>query len=192
MSFRNVGGFTKRGGVWRLLDRTNQNGRGSEDTRKAQQRSLEQFLADRAERMSAEDRVLAKVIGRQLRYLRLANKLTLEEVGKATGIHFTSLAGYERGQRLPPPTRLKILADYYNVPMDLLFGREARKADPALLEKLPLEIREWLAENNAVLYVTVAHEARDLPIESLRSVIRGLRAAMEAQKAEKSPPAEKP
>jgi transcriptional regulator with XRE-family HTH domain len=46
-------------------------------------------------------------LGKALRQLRVEREMTLEELAKASGLHWTYLSGIERGQRNPT---LKVLA----------------------------------------------------------------------------------
>ena len=56
-------------------------------------------------------------------YIRKSHNLTQDEAAKAIGISRSSLANYERGFREPSFEVMEAIADYYNVNLDLLFGR---------------------------------------------------------------------
>jgi len=59
----------------------------------------------------------------RLRMLRESAGLTQEDMAKALGISRTRLASYEQGQREPGLELLEEIADYFNVDMDYLIGR---------------------------------------------------------------------
>lgn len=60
-----------------------------------------------------------------LRRLREYKGLTQEELAKQLNITRTRLASYEQGTRQPDLELLEIIADYFNVNMDFLLGRES-------------------------------------------------------------------
>lgn len=62
--------------------------------------------------------------------------MSLGDVSKCTGWHFTTIAGWERGERQPSPDKLNALADIYKVSTDYLLGRTDDPAPPSK-EKIP-------------------------------------------------------
>lgn len=62
-------------------------------------------------------------LGAALRSLRNRRQLSLEAVATRLGISLSSLAMYERGERMPPLPRLQQLAQFYGVSLDQLLGR---------------------------------------------------------------------
>ena len=60
------------------------------------------------------------ITGDRLRELRREKGKTLREVNVDTGISYSGLASIERGENSCNTSTLKILADYYNVPIDYL------------------------------------------------------------------------
>ena len=69
-------------------------------------------------------------VGRRLRSVRRARKLSLDEVERASGGRWSASAvgAYERGFRNLSLPRLRELAEFYDVPMSILLG-EADAAD---------------------------------------------------------------
>jgi transcriptional regulator with XRE-family HTH domain len=63
-------------------------------------------------------------VGRRLRSVRRARKLSLDEVERASGGRWSASAigAYERGFRNLSLPRLRELADFYDVPMSILLG----------------------------------------------------------------------
>ena len=57
--------------------------------------------------------------GRRLRNLRGIR--TRSGVARELGISYSALAFYENGQRMPSGRVKKLLADYYGVPVELIF-----------------------------------------------------------------------
>lgn len=66
-----------------------------------------------------------RTVGRILRACRNNTGKTLEEAARELNIGTSLLGMYERGERMPPPDKLAMLADYYAVSVDFLLGREA-------------------------------------------------------------------
>ncbi|AUW92690.1 hypothetical protein BXT84_00895 [Sulfobacillus thermotolerans] len=64
-----------------------------------------------------------KRIGQILRTLRSNTGKTLEQVARELNIGTSLLGMYERGERMPPPDKLALLADYYGVSVDALLAR---------------------------------------------------------------------
>lgn len=72
-----------------------------------------------------------KRIGQILRALRSNTGKTLEQVARELNIGTSLLGMYERGERMPPPDKLALLADYYRVTVDSLLARAPRVKDTA-------------------------------------------------------------
>ena len=62
--------------------------------------------------------------GRKLRALRHERNETLEDVSAATGLSVAMLSRVERGQRLPSPDSVEVLAQHFGLPTEKLM-REA-------------------------------------------------------------------
>jgi transcriptional regulator with XRE-family HTH domain len=60
----------------------------------------------------------------RLKLLRTERELTRLALSKLTGISHSSINMYERGEREPGLETLEIIADYFNVDMDYLLGRQ--------------------------------------------------------------------
>jgi transcriptional regulator with XRE-family HTH domain len=63
-----------------------------------------------------------KIIGKNLRTLRLEKDESLEEVARQTGLSKSLLSRYERGLVDPGLKALSNLVRYFNVSLDWLFG----------------------------------------------------------------------
>jgi len=69
-------------------------------------------------------------VGKRLRNIRESKELTRREVEEKTNREFKEsiLAMYENGKRRLPTTRLKKLADFYQVPTSFLLGETPKHA----------------------------------------------------------------
>lgn len=76
-------------------------------------------------------------LGRRLRELRLKRKLSLYDVEKLTGLHFTTIGKYERNERRPSLDVLRELAGVYQVSLGELVSEAQDVA-----EYLPEELRD--------------------------------------------------
>ncbi len=65
--------------------------------------------------------------GKALKYQRKLNKKTLIEIEKETGISNANLSRWECGKNLPNIDFCVKLADFYEITLDELIGREIKK-----------------------------------------------------------------
>lgn len=63
-------------------------------------------------------------IGEALKHQREIRELSQSEVAKATGISQPKLSYYENGKHLPLIDDCIRLADFYDIPLDELVGRD--------------------------------------------------------------------
>ena len=80
---------------------------------------------------------MTKSLGETLHNIRKDKNLSIYDVEKATGIHYSTISRYERDQREPKLQILKELAEYYEVPL-------AQLVTPAddLVRYLPEELAQ--------------------------------------------------
>lgn len=98
-------------------------------------------------------------IGARLRELREAKGYTLDYVQSITGIKKGTLSKYENDRSFPSGYNLNKLADFYDVSMDCLFGRdrevgaENEEDYKIIVPKIDVKILRELhkEENNAIL-----------------------------------------
>lgn len=67
----------------------------------------------------------------RIRELRKAKKVTMKELGNIIGVAESTMSLYETGKRKPDPETLSRLADYFNVSVDYLLGRDEEQTQPA-------------------------------------------------------------
>ena len=65
-----------------------------------------------------------KNIGKELRYQRIVYNLTQREVAKVLGVKPTTIGRWEGGYHTPSIYDLSRLADFYDISLDELVGRE--------------------------------------------------------------------
>ena len=67
-------------------------------------------------------------VGRRLRAIRRARRMSLDEVERRSGGRWSASAigAYERGSRNLSLPRLRELAEFYDIPMSALLGEESR------------------------------------------------------------------
>ena len=65
-------------------------------------------------------------MGERIREMRKAKGLTQEALSQAVGVSIQAVSKWETGQSLPDVTLLPAIADYFEIPVDALFGRAAR------------------------------------------------------------------
>lgn len=67
----------------------------------------------------------------RIRELRKAKKVTMKELGNMIGVAESTMSLYETGKRKPDPETLSRLADYFNVSVDYLLGRDEGQSQTA-------------------------------------------------------------
>lgn len=70
-----------------------------------------------------------KLIMNNLKPLRVAKELTLVQIAKDLQINPTTYSQWENGKREPDISMLIKLADYFNVTLDFLVGRDYHESD---------------------------------------------------------------
>lgn len=68
-------------------------------------------------------------IGRNIKYFREERNMSQTQLAKQLWLDRTSLSGYEIGKRTPDIFMLWRLADVFEVPLDVLVGREYIQKD---------------------------------------------------------------
>lgn len=71
-----------------------------------------------------------------LRILRTDRGMTMEELAHAVGVTKAAINNYEKGTRYPKPETLEALADFFNVDLGYLTGRESRTSRSLTDEEL--------------------------------------------------------
>lgn len=71
----------------------------------------------------------------RIKSLRTRKKLTQSEMAKRIGVARTTYAMYEQGHREPDYETLEKIADYFEVSIDYLLGRDSKVNDEQAFEK---------------------------------------------------------
>lgn len=112
-------------------------------------------------------------LGRRLREIRLRRRLSLYDVEKRTGLHFSTIGKYERNERRPNLDVLRDLASVYEVPLGELVSEAADVAE-YLPEDLRRGARLLAARPDLVRLVGVAQVLRSEQVERLADFLAGL------------------
>ena len=64
------------------------------------------------------NKIVAYIIGLQLKKIRLVNKMTQTRVSKAIKVTFQQIQKYEKGLNICSPIKLLALSDYFNLTFD--------------------------------------------------------------------------
>lgn len=83
-------------------------------------------------------------LGRNIRKLRQQQKLSQKEFGKTFNLAESTIGMYERGERKPDYATLSKIADYFNVSLDFLLGKDSVNGLPLLNEKEEKDIAKKL------------------------------------------------
>ena len=82
---------------------------------------MKYFIAIRAKMMTLNKGDKFMNIQDKMKQLRRDAKLSQAEFAEKIGVAQSTIAGWENGRRLPNPSTLKKIADFYNVTLDYLF-----------------------------------------------------------------------
>lgn len=110
-----------------------------------------------------------------LKQLRLDRHLTQTALANALDVAQTTISAWERGEKSPDPDTLVRLANFYDVSVDYLLGRENKKEAP-----LPVPMLGKDAQKLLDMYGEMSKESKDqvmLYVTSLYYVDRANRSA---------------
>lgn len=62
-------------------------------------------------------------LGQYLKLLRVDANLTQPELSDAIGVNRVTISAYESDRILPPPDKLKLFADYFDIGIDMLMSK---------------------------------------------------------------------
>lgn len=84
-------------------------------------------------------------IGKRLAYLRKKRGLSQKELADSLNYSQSSIAMWENGKRRIPDEAKEVLADFYNVSLDYLHGRNTTRQDE-------IDLQEMLESNIQMTY----------------------------------------
>ncbi len=105
----------------------------------------------------------------KIKELRKQNSITAKKLGEAVNVAESTISLYESGKRSPDYATLIKIADYFNVSLDYLLGRETEKTEQ------PTEYGELSAEKKALIDFALG-----VPEEKAKQVLRVLKAIVES------------
>jgi transcriptional regulator with XRE-family HTH domain len=97
-------------------------------------------------------------LGERLRRIRQSRNLSLYDVEAKTGLHFSTIGKYERGERTPNLQVLRELAAVYQVSLSELLGEPSVDERPELVELM--EAGRALAPEQVERLVAFLHSLR--------------------------------
>ena len=103
------------------------------------------------------DKIVTKIIGLQLRKIRLVNKMTQTRVAKAIRVTFQQIQKYEKGQNLCNPINLLALSEYFNVTFDY-FIKPIHNKELTLLTKRRENVYPFRQDYNMARQTNQSHE----------------------------------
>lgn len=113
----------------------------------------------------------------RLRFLRTEKELTRKALSELTGVSDSSINMYERGEREPGLETLEAFADFFNVDMDYLLGRQEKQKliDLShLIPSKPIEVTSNLVEltkhEHAVISAYRKHPEMQPAVDRLLSI----------------------
>ncbi len=112
-------------------------------------------------------------LGRRLREMRLRRRLSLYDVEKRTGLHFSTIGKYERNERRPNLDVLRELASVYEVPLGELVS-EAEDVAQYLPEDLRRGVRLLADRPDLLRLVRLARELRREQVDRLADFLAGV------------------
>lgn len=105
-----------------------------------------------------------------LKFLRTRDNLSQSELADKLGVAKSTISMYEVGKREPDFETLEAIADFFNVDMNFLLGKEGSENDDYYyLNEETREIAQEVFENPDLR--SLFHVARDIDPEELRAHI---------------------
>ena len=110
----------------------------------------------------------------KLKELRKEHKLSMKELGKILGLSESTISLYEAGKREPDKTALIKMADYFDVSVDVLLGRDETNKE----EILDTEYREVIRDDHSLSmfnFEKMCDELDEHSLDRIHSVLYSLR-----------------
>ena len=118
----------------------------------------------------------------RLRELRLNKGLTMKQVGLALGLAESTISLYETEKRQPDISTLGRLADFFEVSVDYLLGREETPAPETHGGSEDREIREYLQlVKDDPKYRMMFDLTKDATLEEIKATVAFLKALREQE-----------
>ena len=114
-----------------------------------------------------------------LKYLRVRDNLSQAELADKLGVAKSTIIMYEVGKREPDFETLEAIADFFNVDMNFLLGKDGSENDHYYLNDETREIAQEVFENPDMR--TLFKVARDIPPERLKAHIEFMKSLKEQE-----------
>ena len=115
-----------------------------------------------------------------LKQLRNRDNLSQAELAQKLGVAKSTIGMYESGKREPDFETLESIADFFNVDMNFLLGRDGSENDHYYLNDETRQIAQEAFENPELR--TLFHVARDIPPERLKAHIEFMKSLKAQEK----------
>lgn len=112
-------------------------------------------------------------LGRKLRQLRQSKNMSIYDVERATGLHFSTISRYERNERQPSLDTLRELAEVYGASLADLIADEKREMTRQLPDDLAVKARLLLEREDLSALVG---QLQQLPPDAVRNLLEFVRA----------------
>lgn len=112
-------------------------------------------------------------LGRKLRQLRQSKNMSIYDVERATGLHFSTISRYERNERQPSLDTLRELAEVYGSSLADLIADEKREMTRQLPDDLAAKARLLLDREDLSALIGLLQQ---LPPEAIRNLLEFVRA----------------
>ena len=114
-----------------------------------------------------------------LKYLRVRDNLSQAELADKLGVAKSTISMYEVGKHEPDFETLEAIADFFNVDMNFLLGKDGSENDHYYLNDETREIAQEVFENPDMR--TLFKVARDIPPERLKAHIEFMKSLKEQE-----------
>ena len=114
-----------------------------------------------------------------LKYLLVRDNLSQAELADKLGVAKSTISMYEVGKREPDFETLEAIADFFNVDMNFLLGKDGSENDHYYLNDETREIAQEVFENPDMR--TLFKVARDIPPERLKAHIEFMKSLKEQE-----------
>lgn len=104
-----------------------------------------------------------------LKELRKSNNMSQQELAEALNLTRQSISNYETGKRIPSKNKLEIIAEYFNVDMNFLYGKTLQNNKYFYLKDTHQKV---LTSNKIEDLLKDAESLSDSQINLLISIIR--------------------
>lgn len=114
-------------------------------------------------------------LGRKLRQLRQAKNMSIYDVERATGLHFSTISRYERNERQPSLDTLRELAEIYGASLAELIADEKREMTRQLPDDLAAKARLLLERDDLAILLGQLQTLPPEAVGNLNEFIRAVR-----------------